>query len=265
MLGIIKYDLHMKQIGFLLWFCLCFTRCLASDNVDSLYIRYFSWDNSKQPHIITCTNFEYELPYTEFRISDQSTICKLLNSMNKLHKTSETDFSVGCKVFFLHRNKVVKTVCLNSKYILINGSTYYCTKDLMNCIDDMMRHGAMVDINKRYISGKYGDEYHLGREVLFSKLETYLSRTVPEMITNSKDTRIVVHCKSNKKGKTTQAEIQVYNEELSTSQKKVLEQQIYKFFMRKIKWMPDETRMKSDWISMMYKIKRKNISGVDSE
>lgn len=245
----------MKQIGFLLLFGLCFMRCFASNDMDSLYIRYFSWEESKQPHIITCTNFEYELPYTEFCISDQSEICRLLDSMNELQKVSDIDFSVGCKVFFLNRNKVVKTMCLNSKYILINGNTYYCTKELVNCIDRMMSHGAMVDTQKMYISGKYGDEYHLGREALFSKLEKYLARAIPKIIKNCKDTRIVVHCKPNKKGKTTQIEIQIYNKELSNDQKKALEQQIYKFFMRKAKWMPDETRMRSDWITIMYKIK----------
>ena len=125
----------------------------------------------------------------------------------------------------------------------------------MNCIDSMMCHGTIVDFKKKYISGKYGDEYYLGRDSLFSKFETYLARTVPETIKNSEDTRIVVHCKSNKKGKTTRTEIQVYNKDFSGSQKIVLEQLIYKFFMHKIKWMPDETRMESDWITIMYKIK----------
>lgn len=247
----------MKQIEITLLFALCFTRCLASNHVDSLYIRYFSWEDSKQPHIITCSSFEYELPYTEFCVTDQNAICGLLTNMSGLQKTPDVDFSVGCKVFFLHRNKVVKTACLSSKYILTNGNTYYCTRDLINCIDSMMCHGAIVDMKKRYISGKYGDEYYLGREALFSKLETYLVRATPEIITNSEDTRIVVHCKSNKKGKTTRTEIHVYNKELSSSQKILLERLIYKFFMHKVKWMPDEMRMDSDWITIMYKIKGK--------
>lgn len=247
----------MKQIGFLLWFGLCFTRCLASNDVDSLYIRYFSWEDTKQPHIITCTNFEYELPYTEFCISDQNAICQLLNSMTELQKTTDVDFCVGCKIFFLHRNKVVKTACLNSEYILINGNTYYCTKNLMNCIDSMMCHGAIVDLKGIYKSGKYGDEYHLGSEALYSKFESYLAKTVPDTIKNSEDTHIVVHCQSNKKGKTIRIEIRVYNKEFTSSQKIVLEQLIYNFFMRKVKWMPDETRMKSDWITIRYKMKGK--------
>ena len=245
----------MKRIGIILLICLYFIRCTARTKVDSLYIRYFSWEDSIQPHIITCTNFEYEMPYTEYCVSDKNAINRLLNCMNDLQKYSDVDFNVGCKLFFLHRNKLVKTACLNTKYILTCGNTYYCTKELLNCIDSMMYHGAMVDIKERYISRKYGDEYNLGREFLFSKLETYLAKAIPDTIRNWEDTRIVVNCKSNRKGKTTRTKIQIYNKELSSSQKIVLEHLIYKFFTHKVKWIPDETRMKSDWITIMYKIK----------
>ena len=54
--------------------CLYFIRCTARTKVDSLYIRYFSWEDSIQPHIITCTNFEYEMPYTEYCVSDKNAI-----------------------------------------------------------------------------------------------------------------------------------------------------------------------------------------------
>ncbi len=257
MLGIIIF--FMKQIEIIIFFCLFFTGCPAKQkkNVDTLYIRFFSWEEYNQPHIITCTNFEYELPYTEYCISDQIKINRFLNNIDELQETSDTDFSVGCKIFFMRDGKVVKTACLNSHYVLINGKTYFCTKDLIDHINSMMYDGALVDTQKKYIYGKYGDEYIHGREALLSKFETYLAKKIPDPIKKSGDIRIVVYCKSDKMGKTTRVDPRVYrvNNKLSDGEKKYIEGLITKFFTRKVKWKPDYTRMKSDWIKIMYKYK----------
>ena len=88
-----------------------------------------------------------------------------------------------------------------------------------------------------------------------SELEAYYAKHVPESIRKNGDTRIVVYCKSNKKGKTTKIErVRIYNTNLSDSQTKDIEQLIYRFFMKKVRWKPDETRMQSDWMTIYYKI-----------
>ena len=245
----------MKKLKIIMLFCLLFTECLAKQEVDSLYIRYFSWENYMQPHIITCNNFEDELPYTEYCVSDRSEIDRLLGSMKELPKTSDTDFCVGCKLLFLHKGMVVKKACLNSKYVMTGGQSYLCTQELMNTINDIMHKGVIMNRQDRFLPNKYGDEYIHGRETLFSELEAYYAKHVPESIRKNGDTRIVVYCKSNKKGKTTKIEsVRIYNTNLSDSQTKDIEQLIYRFFMRKVRWKPDETRMESDWITIYYKI-----------
>jgi len=245
----------MKRIKIIMLFCFLFTECLAKQKVDSMYIRYFSWEDYNQPHLITCTNFEYELPYSEYCISDQITIYKFLDKINDLQNTSNTDFSVGCKILFIGDGKVVKTACLSSKFVLINGRTYFCTKDLIDYIDNMVHNGVLVDTHNKYIYGRYGDEYIHGREALFLKFETYLAKNIPDKIKKSGDIRIVVHCKSDKKGKTTRVVPKVYNNKLSDCEKKDIECLITKFFTHKVKWRPDDTRMMSDWITINYKIK----------
>ena len=164
----------MRRIETLIFLCLCFAVCFAKKGVDTLYIRFFSWEDYKQPHIITCNNFEYELPYTEYCITDQIAINKLLDTMKKLPKITDTDFCVGCKLFFVRDTQVVKTACMNSKYILINGQTYSCTEDLVSTTNDMICSDALVATQKKYLCGKNGDEFIRGREVLISKLKTYL-------------------------------------------------------------------------------------------
>lgn len=245
----------MKQIGLVTLFCLFFTECSAKQIVDSLYVRFFSWEEYKQPHIITCTNFEHELPYTEFCISDQTMINKFLAATKELSITSDTDFCVGCKIFFMHDSQVIKKACLNSQHMLIDGKTYLCTKDLINIVDSMMHNGVLVDTQKMFLSDRYGDEYIHGREALLAKLETYLAKKLPETIKRCGDSRIVVHCKSDKKGKTTKVEPQIYNDRLSDVQKKYIISLVTKFFIRKVRWKSDDTRMSSDWITIMCKFK----------
>ena len=123
----------------------------------------------------------------------------------------------------------------------------------MNCIDDMMRHGAMVDINKRYISGKYGDEYVDGREALFLKLELYLNKNLPEVIKKKGAIRIKVYCKSDQKGNTIMVQPHVYNDSLSDEQNKFVDRLLIRFFKNEVKWKPNDTLMKSDMIEILYK------------
>ena len=245
----------MKHVGVLLFFCLCVLECSAKNGVDTLCIRFLSWDTYNLPHIVTCNNFEDELPYTEHRVCSKTAVVKLLESLKNLHQTVDSDFSVGCKLFFLCDGNVVKKVCLNSKYVLMDGRTFICTQELMNTINDIMHKGVIMNRQDRFLPNKYGDEYIHGRETLFSELEAYYAKHVPESIRKNGDTRIVVYCKSNKKGKTTKIErVRIYNTNLSDSQTKDIERLIYRFFMRKVRWKPDETRMQSDWITIYYKI-----------
>jgi len=246
----------MKRIGILLLLYLCMTECSAKIDVDTVFIRYMSWETHGQPHLVTCNNFEEEMPYTEYCVSDRSEIDRLLGSMKELPKTPDTDFCVGCKLLFLHKGTVVKKACLNSKYVMTSGQSYLCTQELMNTINDIMHNGVIMNRQDRFLPNKYGDEYIHGREALFSELEAYYAKHVPESIRKNGDTRIVIYCKSNKKGKTTKIErVRIYNTNLSDSQTKDIERLIYRFFMRKVRWKPDETRMQSDWITIYYKIK----------
>ena len=99
----------MKHFGVLLFFCLCVLECSAKNGVDTLCIRFLSWDTYNLPHIVTCNNFEDELPYTEHRVCSKTAVVKLLESLKELRQTVDTDFSVGCKLFFLSDGNVVKT------------------------------------------------------------------------------------------------------------------------------------------------------------
>ena len=243
----------MKQLNILILFCLFFADSLAKHNIDSLVIRFYSWDESKQPHVITCSNFEYERPYVDYSVADQTTITDFLNQLNNLQETKDTDFCVGCKIFFLQDGIVKSTACLNSKLILINGKTLFCDKNLIRTIDGMMNKGTLIDTQKNYLCGKYGDEYVDGREALFLKLELYLNKNLPEVIKKKGAIRIKVYCKSDQKGNTIMVQPHVYNDSLSDEQNKFVDRLLIRFFKNEIKWKPNDTLMKSDMIEILYK------------
>ena len=245
----------MKHVGVLLFFCLCVLECSAKNGVDTLCIRFLSWDTYNLPHIVTCNNFEDELPYTEHRVCSKTAVVKLLESLKNLHQTVDSDFSVGCKLFFLCDGNVVKKVCLNSKYVLMDGRTFICTQELMNTIDDVIKEGIVTNTHYNYDIGKYGNEYMGGRDSLFLKIDHYLARKLPKSIKNVGDIRIVVYCKADKNGRSTQVKIRLYNRILSKKQEKRLEKLLNYFFFHEVKWKPDETRMLSDWIVLNHKIK----------
>lgn len=243
----------MKQIKIVFLFCLFFTNGLAKQSIDSLLIRYFSWEDSNQPHIITCTNFEYERPYVDYSISDKAFINDFLNQMKNLQEVEDTDFCVGCKIFFIKDGRVKETACLNSRYLLIKGKTLRCDSNFVQIIDKMMINGTLPDTHKMYLFGKYGDEYIDGRDALFLKLRAYLNKYLPVLIKKRGNIRITVYCKSDKKGKTTMVTPHIHNDKLSNEQKYLIDSLLIRFFKRKVKWKPNETRMTSDLITIMYK------------
>lgn len=246
---------YMKRIEILLLLCLCIVECSAKRNVDTVLIRFFSWEDYKQPHIVSCNSFENELPYTEYYTYNKSAIGKLYEGLKDLRKTSDITFNVGCKLLFLNNGKIVKKVCLNSKYVITDGYTFFCSQKLMDTIDSIKHNSVIVDRQRRFLPDQYGNEYIYGRDSLFSKFKTNYKKNIPASIRKNGDTRIVVYCQSDKKGKTSKIErISIYNTNLLEDQKKIIEKMIYNFFMRKVKWKTDETRMQSDWIVINYKI-----------
>ena len=107
-------------------------------DADTLIIRFFSWGVSDAPHLITCINYEAEVPFREYEVSDISAINLLSNELNRLQMTQEQDFSVECKLLCVKNGVVNNVICLNSEYIMINGKVYFCNKSIVNTIDTIM-------------------------------------------------------------------------------------------------------------------------------
>ena len=101
---------------------------------DSLYIRFFMWDNPDAPHITTCDNFEYDVPYKEILVNNPADVELLYNRLQQLGKISDTDFNVGCKLFFIKNNKLINEICMN---------VYP---------DDSTEHGKYLRLKQQYLT-----------------------------------------------------------------------------------------------------------------
>ena len=58
---------------------------------------------------------------------------------------------------------------------------------------------------------------------------------------------------ADKKGKTKFANIKLYNKEINSEDKLKMEKEINKWFLHKIRWRKNDTRMNADWIKIYYK------------
>lgn len=246
----------MKYLGLiLLLFCLSITECAAKIDADTLYIRFMSWEEYNHVHLVTCNSFENELPYKEYCISDKNTINKLVDNIKALQETADTSFAIGGKMLFVHNGEVVKKACMSSHFVLMDGHTYICTQKLMDTIDDIMHKGVLIDNQSKFLPDFLGDEYIQGRDSLYSKLASYYEKNLNKSLMEHGNTRISAHCKADKEGNTIKAIVHVSNNNLSDQQRDSIKELTEKFFMNEVKWKPDDTRMKSDWIWIIHKIK----------
>ena len=221
---------------------------------DSLYIRFFMWDNPDAPHITTCDNFEYDVPYKEILVNNPADVELLYNRLQQLGKISDTDFNVGCKLFFIKNNKLINEICMNEHYVLMDGLTYKCERDVKTLIDKFMLSIDCIHNEFKYKPDKYGNEYPQVREALYKKMHTFLSNTLKKLDASG-SISVVVHCKCDHKGKNESAIVTMHSNDIDGKVMVKLEKEFEHWLMHKVRWKRNKLRMKSDWIEIYYRYK----------
>lgn len=221
-------------------------------DADTLIIRFFSWGVSDAPHLITCINYEAEVPFREYEVSDISAINLLSNELNCLQMTQEQDFSVECKLLCVKKGVVNNVICLNSEYIMIDGKVYFCNKSIVNTIDTIMSKISPSIEKFSYTPERLGEEYYKGKGELYNILSSQYNKIKKEYDIKGVTT-LEIFCKADKKGKTKVANVRVFNNNIRTEDKLKMEKEINKWFLHKIRWKKDDTRMNADWIKIYYK------------
>ncbi len=221
-------------------------------DADALIIRFFTWNIDDVPHLITCNNYESEIPFQEYKITDTSAIELLNNEIDYLQMTHEQDFCVACKLLCVKNGIVNKVICLNKKYIMINGKVYFCDNTIVNTLDSIMNKNTLSTERLNNTQEKSGEEYCGGKEELYNLLSSYYHKLERKYNING-ITTLEIFCKADKKGKTKFANIKLYNKEINSEDKLKMEKEINKWFLHKIRWRKNDTRMNADWIKIYYK------------
>lgn len=224
----------------------------ANIDVDTIVIRFMTWNVDDAPHLITCINFETEVPYCEYIVSDMSKITSLDDKLHNLRATKNLDFCVGCKLLYIKKGVVKNVICLNNKYVMENGIVYFCNDSLINMIDSLTKSITASAKKFNYMPELYGEEFSKGKKELHKILSSYYDKLRKKYNVHG-TTRLEIFCKANKKGKTTVANTRLYNKEINTEYIVKIEKLFNRFFLKKIRWKKNSTRMNADWIKVYYK------------
>lgn len=218
-------------------------------DADSLIIRFMSWNMEGTPHTITCSGFEYDVPFKEFTITDKLKIESLSIAINSSPRINDAQFSVGCKLLFVKNDKVVEVVCMDGKHSLQNGKMYLSSTEAIKIIDGIIESMPENSNIFYYKPGRYGDEYIYGRESLYQCLNFYMDK-----LKLKNQVIITTHIKAKKNGKTTKImDMNVYSKDMTYEDKSRIGKEMKRVLMNKIKWKKDPNRMENDFITINYK------------
>lgn len=221
-------------------------------DVDTLIIRFFTWEVVDVPHLITCINYETEVPYKEYVVTDTSAINTINEKIKDLHSTQEQDFCVACKLLCIKNGTISDIICLNKDYIMIDGKVFSCDRSIVNIIDTLINKIPPSKEKFSYKPEKFGAEYCKGKEELNKLLSSYYNKIKKEYKIKG-ITKFEILCKANKKGYTKTVKVKLYNKDISSTDKHKIENNITEWFKRKIKWKKNNTRMNADWINIYFK------------
>ncbi len=226
-----------------------------NNDTDTLIVRFLSWGEDGYPHMTTCSNFENDVPYKEWAIAKTNYVDSLNFELDNLERIKDKDFHVCCKLLIISENKIMKTICLNEHYLLMNGMTYLCSKKVRVLLDKIMNlYPARIN-EHRYLPDKYGNEYSGGKGKLYKKIRSLLKKEIRQIEGNS-SVMVRIICKANKKGETTKVLLAtVVGKDLPIVVQETISKKITYILLNKIRWKKDITRMNSDTITLLLKLK----------
>lgn len=232
----------------LLWGIFGFSQTV---DVDTLIVRFFSWDMDDSPHAVRPLNFEYEVPYKEYIITDDSVISSIRTALKNEQKGISDSFNVGCKLIFVKNGNVESVVSMNSDYIRYKGKVFLnnSTKEIIDNIFNVHKENRILD---KYLPDRNESEYIGGKEELFN----LLSSNFPKILNGielKNDVKFRVRCKASTNGKTLCADIDVYGS-CSQDEKNVIRKRLKSFFLHNVRWKRNLDRTKNDIITILYKV-----------
>lgn len=222
------------------------TYCMNIQDIDSVVILQAPW-HIITPADISCSNFEYDMSYKEYHISDSTTIFDIVRELSCLKAAKVKSLDVRCKINFYSYGKVCVSACMDSRHVLYDGTLYEKSQSFIGLIDWVEKINKPKEPASRCRHSKRDIPFPNGRDSLYSylsmKLEGVLNAITEPMI-------MIVDCQIDKSGNTMNVIIRnEKNMKLSDNSIKIISK-IRALFMKEIKWIPDKERFPFDVVTI---------------
>lgn len=223
---------------------------VENNKIDSIVIKLAPW-HITTPSDVTCFNFENDISYKEFHISDSIIISKIVRELRCLKKSRGKTMDVRCKIYFYSQGKTYISTCIDLYHVLYDGVLYQMSPSLKKTIDSVTRKYTAMEPVRTIIPTKKGIPFPHGRDSLY----TYLFSKLEDVInTIENPIALIVNCQIDSQGNTMKVIItDRHNTKLNDDSMELISA-LRVIFMKDIKWIPNKERFPFDCVTIPVKI-----------
>ncbi|WP_155808720.1 hypothetical protein [Xylanibacter brevis] len=216
--------------------------------IDSIVVKHAPW-HLETPANVTCRDFENEISYEEYHISDSAVISDIVKEFYSLKESHAKTLDVRCKLYLYSQGVVLMSACMDPYHILYDGVLYNLPPSLKNKIDRMHKNSTPKISMKKDLSSERGFPFPNGRDSLFSYLSSELNG-ITRMI--EKTVSLTVNCQIDSHGNTIKVVVR-NNDHNNCDNVKKLVTKLKEIFVNDIKWIPDKERFPFEVVNIPLK------------
>jgi len=240
-----------KYVTIVIVFCMVTLRVCSMNHIkiDSIVVKQAPW-HIMTPADVTCSNYENEISYKEYHISDSNVISDIVRELSCLKESHAKSLNVRCKIYFYSHGEAYMSACMDSYHILYDGFLYYLSPSLKNKIDCMIKNGTPRKPMNKDVYAKTDFPFPNGRDSLYS----YLLSESDELIKRiEKTVALTVNCQIDNHGNTIKVIIRNRDHTIPDNDIKELVKKMTEIFMNDIKWIPNKERYPYETVTIHMK------------
>lgn len=209
-----------------------------TNKIDSIVIKQAPW-HIETPVAVTCHNFENDVSFMEYHVTDSTIISALIRELSCLKKSNTKSLDVRCKIYFYSSGDICKSACIDPADVLYDSELYKLSPTLKNTIDsitNISKRGKLITTTKM---DNRDIPFPNGSDSLYQCLLSQ-SEELYEYI--DKPIVLVVICQIDSQGNTMNTKIKDKDNNPINNKTKELFDKISDIFVNKIKWIPNKER-----------------------
>ena len=214
--------------------------------VDSVVIKKAPW-HILTPTDVTCINFDDDISYKEYHISDSIVISDIVRELSCLKESQGKSLDVRCKIYFYSHGKAYMSACIGPSRVLYDGALYFMSPSLKKKIDSLIKNSTSRKPLNKGVHAKREFPFPNGRDSLYSYLQTRSDEFIKKI---EKTVALTVHCQIDSHGNTIKVTIRNRDRTTPGDDMKELVTKLTEVFMNDIKWIPNKERFPYEVVSI---------------